>query len=134
MRPTSVAAKNSMFSARPIAGREPSRPCAGGREASLCETVRLAYDHPITTEAAYATIDHVPDAVAAYRRAVELDGDIIEARVGYARALTRLGKLDDAAFQLLQAARVDPANARVAKELGIVLYDKRLYDKALIWL
>ena len=30
---------------------------------------------------------------------------MVDARVAYARALVRAGKLDDAAFQLLQAAK-----------------------------
>jgi len=83
---------------------------------------------------AYASIEHWGDAARSYGHAVELDGSVVDARIGYARALVRVGKLDDAAFQLLQAARVDPGNGRVAKELGIVLYDKRLFDKALTWL
>ncbi len=83
---------------------------------------------------AYAAIEHWPDAARCLGRAVELDGDVVQARLGFARALVRMGKLDDAAFQLLQAAKVDPADARVAKELGLVFYDKRLYDKAAQWL
>ena len=66
--------------------------------------------------------------------AVDLDGEDVEARLAYARALVRLKKLDDAAFQLLQASRIEPPDARVLKELGVVFYDKRLYDKAAVWL
>jgi tetratricopeptide (TPR) repeat protein len=83
---------------------------------------------------AFAAIEHWPDAARALARAVELDGSVGEARLSYARALVRLGRLDDAAFQLLQAARGDAPDPRVLKELGIVFYDKRLYDKAVLWL
>jgi tetratricopeptide (TPR) repeat protein len=84
--------------------------------------------------AAYATIDHKIQAADALRAAVDLDDEHVEARLAYARALVRLGKLDDAAFQLLQASRVDPPDARVLKELGVVFYDKRLFEKAATWL
>jgi cytochrome c-type biogenesis protein CcmH/NrfG len=83
---------------------------------------------------AYAAIDHWVQAADALRSAVDLDGDAVEARLAYARALVRLNKLDDAAFQLLQASRLEPPDPRVLKELGLVFYDKRLYDKAALWL
>lgn len=80
---------------------------------------------------AYAHIEHWPDAASAYARSVDLDGSIVEARRGYARALTRLRKVDEAAFQLVQAKQLAPDDARVAHELGVAFYDKRLFDKAL---
>lgn len=89
--------------------------------------------------AAYLSIGHGPEAVTALARAVEIDGSVVEARLAYARALRAVGKLDDAAFQLLQASRLPApdggsADARVLRELGVVFYDKRLYDKAVGWL
>jgi tetratricopeptide (TPR) repeat protein len=83
---------------------------------------------------AYGTIDHHVQAADALRRAVDLDGEDVDARLSYARALVRLSKLDDAAFQLLQASKIEPADPRVFRELGVVFYDKRLYDKAVAWL
>jgi tetratricopeptide (TPR) repeat protein len=83
---------------------------------------------------AYAAVEHWPDAVHAFARAVELDRTVVAARLGYARALVRVGRLDDAAFQLLQATRLDPHDARVLKDLGVVFYEKRLYEKAATWL
>ncbi|MFT3774562.1 MAG: tetratricopeptide repeat protein [Minicystis sp.] len=79
---------------------------------------------------AYAVIDHAAQAVEALRRAVDLDGGRADARLAYARALVRIGALDDAAVQLEEAARIDPADARVIKELGIARYDQRRYDEA----
>lgn len=79
---------------------------------------------------AYASIGHFGDAVRALKEAVELDGDVLDSRLAYGRALAKVGKLDDAAFQLLRANRIDPDDARVLYELGVVFYDKHLYDKA----
>jgi tetratricopeptide (TPR) repeat protein len=80
---------------------------------------------------AYAHINHWSEAAAAYARAVDIDGSILEGRRGYARALSRLRRHDEAAFQLVQAKRLAPNDARVAHELGVAFYDKRLFDKAL---
>ncbi|MEJ7732922.1 MAG: tetratricopeptide repeat protein [Polyangiaceae bacterium] len=83
---------------------------------------------------AFAAIGHGPEAASALARAVEIDGSVVDARLAYARSLRAVGKLDDAAFQLLQASRLPPEDARVLRELGIVFYDKHLYDKAVTWL
>jgi tetratricopeptide (TPR) repeat protein len=74
------------------------------------------------------------EAAAALREAVELDGDVPVARVLYARALEGAGKVDDAVFQLLRAAKQKPDDAALLRELGGAFYRKGLYDKALQWL
>lgn len=79
---------------------------------------------------AFASIGHTGDAVRALKEAVELDGDVVDSRLALGRALARAGKLDDAAFQLLRANRLEPDDARVLYELGVVFYDKHLYEKA----
>ena len=64
--------------------------------------------------AAYATLGgHWIQACDARRAAVDLDGTLVDARLAYARALLQIKRPDDAAFQLLQAAKVDPDDARV---------------------
>jgi tetratricopeptide (TPR) repeat protein len=70
------------------------------------------------------------DASEALGRAVELDADVLAARMAFARALEKDGKLDDAAFQLLKAEKLAPGDPRPLKELGAVFYKKGLYDKA----
>ena len=77
---------------------------------------------------------HWIQACDALRAAVDIDGNVVDARLAYARALLQIKRPDDAAFQLLQAAKIDPDDARVLEELGIVFYEKRLYDKAVVWL
>src|SRR5258708_3969891 len=74
------------------------------------------------------------EASEALARAVELDGDVLPARMAFARALENDGKLDDAAFQLLKAAKLAPRDARTLKELGAVSYKKGLYEKAVRFL
>ncbi len=81
-----------------------------------------------------AKADRWEEALPALARAVDLDGEVLLGRVLYARALERAGKLDDAVFQLLRAAKIDAANAGLLRELGSLFYRKKLYDKALQWL
>jgi len=78
---------------------------------------------------AYAAVDHVAQAEEALRRAVELGADAF-ARLAHARALARLGRLDDAAAALEEAAKAAPGDARVLRELGVVRYDQRRNDEA----
>lgn len=84
--------------------------------------------------AAYAAEDRWADAARALARVVERGGGDIEARLAYARALVRLGRLDEAAAELRQGAANDPPDPRALRELGVVLYDQRLYDEAARWL
>ncbi|MFO0756307.1 MAG: tetratricopeptide repeat protein [Byssovorax sp.] len=80
--------------------------------------------------AAYATIQHWIQAADALRASIDLDGSEPEPRLAYARVLVQIKKLDDAAFQLVQARKLDPQNPRIPRELGLVFYGKKLYDKA----
>jgi tetratricopeptide (TPR) repeat protein len=80
---------------------------------------------------AYMAIEHWGLAMSALERAVSLDGDVLDARLMYARVLNRLRRPDKAAFQLVQAKRLAPDDARVALRLGMTFYNKGLHDKAL---
>jgi tetratricopeptide (TPR) repeat protein len=73
-------------------------------------------------------------AADAFKRSVDLDGQRVDARACYADVLMRLGKHDLAAYQLVQANRIDPADATVMRLLGGAFYAKKLYDKAASWL
>jgi tetratricopeptide (TPR) repeat protein len=74
------------------------------------------------------------EASEALAEAVLLDGDLLAARMAFARALEKSGKLDDAAFQLLKAQKLAPDDPRPLKELGAVFYKKGLYDKSVQFL
>lgn len=78
---------------------------------------------------AYAAIDHLRQAEAALRRAVDVGGDPF-ARLAHARVLARLGRGDEATLALEEAARAAPEDARVLKELGLARYDQRRHDEA----
>lgn len=79
--------------------------------------------------AAYAAIDHLADALGALGRAIAIDGSR-EARLARARTLGRMGRLDEAALDLIEAARGGPADARVLRELGVVRYEQGRLDEA----
>lgn len=79
--------------------------------------------------AAYAAIDHLADALGALGRAIAIDGSR-EARLSRARTLGRMGRLDEAALDLIEAARGGPADARVLRELGVVRYEQGRLDEA----
>jgi len=74
------------------------------------------------------------EASEALAEAVERDGEVLAARLAFARALEKSGKLDDAAYQLLKAQKLAPDDPRPLKELGAVFYKKGLYDKSVQFL
>ncbi|HEY3592697.1 MAG TPA: tetratricopeptide repeat protein, partial [Polyangiaceae bacterium] len=74
------------------------------------------------------------EAADAFKRSVELEPDVVDVRLPYARALEKTGRLDDAAFQLLKAEHLSPDDAHILKELGGVFYKKGLYDKSVQFL
>lgn len=80
---------------------------------------------------AYAAIDHWPEAVIALGRAIEVDpGGAREARRERGRALGRLGRIDEAAEDLREAAAGGPKDARLLHDLGVLRYRQRRYDEA----
>ncbi|MBM4358022.1 MAG: tetratricopeptide repeat protein [Deltaproteobacteria bacterium] len=117
--------------------RDPIDRLAEGDSAGVIEDLRrsLANDPAddvlwLRLGAVYLAIGHLPEAEDALGRAVSLDGDDVEARLLYADALTRLGKPDPAAFQLVQARRAAPGDARVHRQLGVAFLEKGLFEKA----
>jgi len=116
------------------------RALEGDVEGALGELREMLVGAP-DDEAAWLTLGMVlssagrwREATEALARAVELDRDAVAARMAFARALEKSGKLDDAAFQLLKAERLAPGDPRPLKELGAVFYRKGLYDKSVQFL
>jgi len=112
----------------------------GDVEGAAGELRRILQGSP-EDETAWLTLGMVYSSAARWReasealaRAVELDGNVLGARLAFARALEKSGKLDDAAFQLLKAERLAPADVRPLKELGAVFYRKGLYEKSVQFL
>jgi cytochrome c-type biogenesis protein CcmH/NrfG len=116
------------------------RALEGDVEGAIIELRQILDDAP-EDETAWLTLGMVfssagrwGEASEALARAVELDGDVLAARLAFARALEKTGKLDDAAYQLLRAEKLAPGDARPLKELGAVFYKKGLYDKSVQFL
>src|SRR6266540_3026181 len=116
------------------------RALEGDVEGAIAELRSVVAESP-DDEAAWLTLGMVFSSAGRWReasealaRAVELDGDVLAGRMAFARALEKSGKLDDAAFQLLQAQRLAPQDVRPLKELGAVFYQKGLYDKSVQFL
>jgi cytochrome c-type biogenesis protein CcmH/NrfG len=112
----------------------------GDVEGALGELRQILEKSP-EDETAWLTLGMVHSSAGRWReasealaRAVELDGDVVAARLAFARALEKSGKLDDAAFQLLKAERLAPGDVKPPKELGAVFYRKGLYDKSVQFL
>src|SRR6266536_6068253 len=116
------------------------RALAGDVEGAIAELQDVLAASPddetvwLTLGMVYSSAGRWREASEARARAVELDGEVLAARMAFARALEKSGKLDDAAFQLLRAQRLAPEDVRPLKELGAVFYQKGLYDKSVQFL
>lgn len=116
------------------------RALEGDVEGALGELRQILSEAPedetawLTLGMVYSSAGRWREASEALARAVELDGDVLAARLAFARALEKSGKIDDAAFQLLKAERLAPGDPRPLKELGAVFYRKGLYDKSVQFL
>jgi len=65
-----------------------------------------------------------------YRRAIDLDPSLIEARQEYAEFLASRGRFDEAFQQLSLARELDPLSGSIANSMSRVWYFSRQYDKA----
>lgn len=72
-------------------------------------------------------------ALDCYRRAVELRGDSVLARLRLAELLIELGRLDEATIQLDAALKLDPADARAALGLARLAYRRNDLKESLNW-
>lgn len=70
---------------------------------------------------AYQSRGRVEDALAAYRRALQLEPESAEVHNNLGYALFQLGRLDEAVESLKQALRLHPAHAGAHNNLGLAL-------------
>ena len=70
-------------------------------------------------------------AIAAYRKAIELDGQLLGAHVNLGSALDESGKLEEALAAYEVALTVDDTDARLLCNVGGVYFQKRRIDRAL---
>lgn len=99
------------------------------------ESLRVKADAPTylllgEIEESQAKMD---DAMDAYRKAVKLDGSMVEARVRLARAQLQRGQLPDAATQLRDIVQHDPTNTQAMELLGDAMRDLGKPREALVW-
>ncbi len=111
---------------------------AAGETASVIAELKVAVERrPDEARAwlrlgtAYLAIAHAREAAEALAHAVRLDDADLDARLCFADALARSKRHDEAAYQLVQARRLAPNDARVHRQLGVAFFDKGLCDKAL---
>jgi tetratricopeptide (TPR) repeat protein len=70
-------------------------------------------------------------AVAAYRKAISIDDQLLGAHVNLGSALDESGKLDEALAAYETALAVDDSDARLLCNIGGVYFQKRRIDRAL---
>lgn len=83
-------------------------------DAGLAISPNLAVGHQWRAEVLLFDLDRIDDAVAAYRRAMELDPITPQIRVAYARALVAQDRVAEALALLREVRSTHPANANAA--------------------
>jgi tetratricopeptide (TPR) repeat protein len=81
---------------------------------------------------AYCALRRIPEAVACYRRALELKPDYVEAHRNLGLALKALGKLEEAAACYRRALELKPDYVEAHYDLGIALKDQGKLDEAVV--
>lgn len=69
-------------------------------------------------------------AVAVADHAVELDGELVDARISLALALTQAGRIDEAQRQLDEASRLEPGHAEILRGLAEIHFKEGHFEEA----
>jgi tetratricopeptide (TPR) repeat protein len=72
-------------------------------------------------------------SVTYYKKAIQASPKSVEARLGIAYPMAAMGNWDDLAAIYLEVITIDPANSLVNYRLGEIYYNKKDYDKALMY-
>ena len=77
-----------------------------------------------------ARLGRMDEAVAALRRAIEINGQPASYHANLGEILRQAGRLDDASREIEQAIRLQPDNAQAHNNLGIVHYERQEFEAA----
>jgi tetratricopeptide (TPR) repeat protein len=78
----------------------------------------------------YLRDGRVPEAVAAYERAIAIDASNVESHIDLGIALLREGRADEAIARFQAALAIDPGNAEAHNNLGNIFASKGRLDEA----
>ncbi len=77
--------------------------------------------------------DRNPEGIAAYKKAIELDGSLLVARNNLGRALVQTGKFKESVDVLRELVRLDPSSADANSLLSWSLHHLDAYDEAILF-
>ena len=86
------------------------------------------------TSLAYCLMNFYKDwsgSEKAFKRAIDLNPNYPTARQWYGEYLTAVGRLDDALSEALKAQQLDPLSLPINARLGMTLYFRREYERAI---
>jgi predicted CXXCH cytochrome family protein len=107
--------------------RTPAHDEVAARNRMLADRAEGPYNDALDRERARDTAG----AEAAYRRAIERDGNFVPARFNYGNLLARLGRMGEAEEQFRAVLRSSPENGEAYYSLGLLLAESgRLPDSA----
>ncbi len=91
----------------------------------------LAEAHSTLAEISYAFDYDWSKAEAEFKKAVDLNPNSADIRLGYGGFLLSSSRFDDSMSQLRKARELDPNSLRVQQSIGMLLYFMRNYDESL---
>ena len=77
-----------------------------------------------------ARLERMDEAVAALKRAIEINGAPASYHANLGEILRQAGRLDEASAAIEQAIRLEPDNAQAHNNLGIVQYERKEFEPA----
>ena len=91
----------------------------------------LAEAHSTLAEISYSFDYEWSKAEAEFKKAIDLNPNSADIRLGYGGFLLSSGRFDDSLIQLRKAQELDPNDLRVQQSIGVLLYFMRNYDESI---
>jgi TolB-like protein len=91
----------------------------------------LAEAHSTLAEISYSFDYDWSRAEAEFKKAIDLNPNSAEIRLGYGGFLLSLARFENSMTQMRKARELDPNNLRVEQAIGVVYYFMRNYDESL---